>query len=726
MGCTPHRAVPWLLASILLASARLNAQAHGPPATEFLDEPEEDTPSTLAATLADMDTWLREMTGRFRLSSALNSERPGVLVDCVGVGDGPGVQCMTGRGGNTPPGEQANASMQLFGLDPLALTISRLAVNGRGIAQHAQGKVRGDTLVFRGINCAIPENIRSGMRIISCEERLKIRALPDELLLQFTTQLIVRYIGGTEVNTSSTMWMKRVPQVEAELSLRRVAPGQSADLNSRLSEVNAEEPAEEIARAAEDAREEREALALDVPVTTPVTQAPANQLAALDTLDEAVVEGEFERRRQAQLPIRVANPDIVTVTRNSSTTGNGSIRVRLQPYSSQREIRLRASNARKLADGASSRLELQRDRLTTNDGSKIRSVTLEFTAGMDEADGLPVLIPFNATTSLFNIDYVRFDSSTHPLMTTLRNVMEPETRRCTSELGFAGGEDDFHDRFVLLGDTYGDCNRTVKSREGDLLFADSVPQRLRQELRDLYDPVYNQFARNLGSEPGIVFVVWRPESSRSDFRLVPTLNRTSLLVFNGPSWEHGLTEQQREALWEDVAQEQIERRISGGDVITDAAADYLLNLARAEGQQTTSRWLTAEVPEWIAACGRAMSLRAGATSAPRGIYSYACGLVVQFVYDAVARAKSNGEDSVMRTWRTLLGDAYRRKQNGVSSSAFLDSSADARRSVQGLLSGAVDWAAFAVELGKVGVQLRVTPGPIAPSVQVQSLSNFRD
>jgi hypothetical protein len=726
MGCTAHRAVPWLFASILLASARLNAQAHGPPATEFLDEPEEDTPSTLAAKLADMDTWLREMTGRFRLSSALNSERPGVVVDCVGVGDGPGVQCMTGRGGNTRPGERANASMQLFGLDPLALSISRLAVNGRGIAQHAQGKVRGDTLVFRGINCAIPENIRSEMRVISCEERLKIRALPDELLLQFTTQLIIRYIGGTEVNTSSTMWMKRVPQVEAELSLRHVAPGQSADLENRLREVNSEESAEERARAAEDAREEREALSLDPPATTPVTQAPANQLADLDMLDEAVVESEFERRRQAQLPIRVANPDKVTVTRNSSRTGNGSIRVRLQPYSSQREIRLRASNARKLADGANPRLELERDLLTTNDGSKIRSATLEFTAGMDEADGLPALIPFNATTSLFNIDYVRFDSSTHLLMTTLRNVMEPETRRCTSDLGFGGGDEDFHDRFVLLGNTFGDCNRTVKSREGDLLFADSVPQPLRQELRELYDPVYNQFARNLGSEPGVVFVIWRPESSRNDFRLVPTLNRTSLLVFNGPSWEHGLTEQHREALWEHLAQEQIDRRISGGDVITDAAADYLLNLARAERQQITSRWLTTDVPEWIAACGRAMSFRAGATNAPRGIYSYACGLVVQFVYDAVVRAKSKGEDSVMRTWRTLLADAYRRKQNGVSSSAFLDSSADARRSVQGLLSGAVDWTAFAVELGKVGVQLRVTPGQIAPSVQVQSLSNFRD
>jgi hypothetical protein len=277
-----------------------------------------------------------------------------------------------------------------------------------------------------------------------------------------------------------------------------------------------------------------------------------------------------------------------------------------------------------------------------------------------------------------------------------------------------------------MGNRFGDCNRTVNGREADLLFADAVPQRLRQELRDLYDPVYSRFSHDLGSEPGIVFVVFRPESPRNDFRLVRTLNRTSLLVFNGPSWEHGFTAQQRNELWDEVAQEQILRRIRGAEAFTEAAAAYLLKLARAERQQATPRMLSAELPEWIAACARAMNLRSSLANAPRGNTSYDCGLVVQFVYDAVARAKSKGEDNVMHSWRTLLADAYRRKQDGVSSSAFLDSSADAHRIVQGLLNGVVDWTAFAAELGKFGVQLRVTPGRAAPAVQVQSLVNFRD
>jgi hypothetical protein len=154
-----------------------------------------------------------------------------------------------------------------------------------------------------------------------------------------------------------------------------------------------------------------------------------------EPLDEIVAGSELERQRQAQSRRRKSNSDVdfVTVTRSSTRTGNVSITLRVEPNTPQREIRLRTSDARQLAEGANSRLKLQRDRLTT-DGALIRSVTLEFPAGIEEADGLPALIPINATTSLFNFDYARLDNSTQPLIATLKNVMDPETRRCASEL----------------------------------------------------------------------------------------------------------------------------------------------------------------------------------------------------------------------------------------------------------------------------------------------------
>jgi hypothetical protein len=179
-----------------------------------------DTATARAAKLAEITNRLGKMTGRFRLSSAIGSDRPGLLVDCVGIGAGPGLQCMRGRGESTPEGEEANAEMQLFGLDPFALTVSYLRVNGRGIAQYAQGKVKGDTLVFPRTNCLIPENTRRQMEIVSCEEILKIGPLATGKEQQFVTETFLRrFIGPpggprrlVEQNYSANVWMKRVPQ----------------------------------------------------------------------------------------------------------------------------------------------------------------------------------------------------------------------------------------------------------------------------------------------------------------------------------------------------------------------------------------------------------------------------------------------------------------------------------------------------------------------------------
>ncbi len=450
-------------------------------------------------------------------------------------------------------------------------------------------------------------------------------------------------------------------------------------------------------------------------------------MAAPDALDDIVDEGELELQQQIQNPRTMKYPDVVTVTRRTKA-GDGLISLRVQPFTQQREIRFRASDARRLADGQNSGLKLKPDRLTKEGAAMITPFTLEFFAGKDEADGLPALIPINATTSLFNYDYVRLENSNQPLSVTLKNAMDPETQRCDPEVRLGIGAESFHDHFILLGDQFGDCNRTVKSRHNDLIFADAVPQHLRQELRDLHDPLFNQFSRNLGSSPGTVFVVWLPEAAGNDIRLVRGLSKTSLLLFNGPSWEQDFPKHQREALWDEVAREQMLRRIpeqARTDAFTEAAADYLLKLARAERQQATASLLSTEVPEWISACARTMGVPSGAANAQDAV-SYDCGLVLQFVYDAVARAKSRGEDTLMRTWRTLFADARRHKQSGVKPRAFLDSSADAHRIVKGLLDGDMDWTAFAAELGKVGVQLRVTDGPFATSVQVESLTNFRD
>lgn len=202
----------------------VNAQARGPQVWEIPEETEEEAEATHAEKLRDMNVWLGKLPGRYILTSAVNPERPGIVIDCISVGAGPGVQCMTGRGGNTERGEKANASMSLYGVDPLAPYVSRMSVNGRGIGEHANGAVKNDTLTFFWIDCWIPENQRSttSMDILICKQRLKIRQWEGVAETHFIldTKMLVQTRKGSEwVDSSSVNIMRRVSQVgEASIS----------------------------------------------------------------------------------------------------------------------------------------------------------------------------------------------------------------------------------------------------------------------------------------------------------------------------------------------------------------------------------------------------------------------------------------------------------------------------------------------------------------------------
>jgi hypothetical protein len=101
-------------------------------------------------------------------------------------------------------------------------------------------------------------------------------------------------------------------------------------------------------------------------------------------------------------------------------------------------------------------------------------------------------------------------------------------------------------------------------------------------------------------------------------------------------------------------------------------------------------------------------------------------MVVQFVYDAVARASSAGDESLYDIWRPLLSASYHRGESGAKPADFLASSEPARRIVQGLLDGTVDWSRFAAQLDSHGVELRVASASPGLSVSVLSLDRFRD
>ena len=184
----------------------------------------------------------------------------------------------------------------------------------------------------------------------------------------------------------------------------------------------------------------------------------------------------------------------------------------------------------------------------------------------------------------------------------------------------------------------------------------------------------------LGSERDDI-VAWRFGSQRNDFMFERGWVRSGLLQFNGTALQQGLDSRQQDALRELLVREQIERRLfkpGPNSAFMRSAVSYLTLLTTSGMQHTTLRELSELLPEWIAGCAR--QLRANPDSSPApGAMIHQCGNVVQFVYDAAARARSNGKDTVFESWRQLLVAAFVRGETGVDPVAFAGSSVDALR-----------------------------------------------
>jgi hypothetical protein len=437
---------------------------------------------------------------------------------------------------------------------------------------------------------------------------------------------------------------------------------------------------------------------------------------SIDMLDDLTVSGVLERQRQALRPGTVRNPDIITVTRK------GDIRVRMQPRNPVDAIHFRRPSAARQAIDKSESLRLQSDRITSSAMPPLMlDVRFRMVADVSESDGLPAVISFGPRTSLLNVDYLRLLGTANPTLTRVKNVIDVQTRKCMDSFGLADRGDNYPNRFLLVGDRIRDCRNVLESREGDLFFAEDVPEHVRQSLHEIYDPLANRFARWFGSEPGLMFVAWRPDSPRSSLRFVTNWGRGALVLLEGKAWQQGLSPQLRNTLWDDFALEQLHRRIAwqqGSDVFVESAMDYLMLLVRADRDQDTKRRLIAELPGWIAGCGR----DEGAGKR----FGHDCGMLLQFVYDAVIRAQSKGEDTIFNTWQRLLAESFRQGESGVDATAFIASSGEGRSIAQGLLNGEMYWAAFAEDLARIGVQLRLKPGQYAPLAEVLSLTNFRD
>jgi hypothetical protein len=248
-----------LLAGIaLLGASEAHAQARGQQRsesdrTEKVIDPAE-VAATRAAKLAELEAWLKRLVGSFRYEGDVaeaiaqfsigrdvrtqysRSHAKG-MADCIGFGDGPGVQCVIkvtwpptrayhpaqgGAGSPSTPGFAEylilNPAMSLYGIDPDKLGIRYMQVNGKSVAEIGLGTLNGDVLAFE-TPCKLgelPTTCRQFTRIIAAPDRKSIRIEIDAKLSISLTKISFRFL------------LHRVPERSSE-----AASSTGADLQSQ-------------------------------------------------------------------------------------------------------------------------------------------------------------------------------------------------------------------------------------------------------------------------------------------------------------------------------------------------------------------------------------------------------------------------------------------------------------------------------------------------------------
>jgi hypothetical protein len=215
------------------------------------------------------DVWLRRLVGRYRIEGMVevvydhpdyiehrcgplppdpnqsdNPPPPAVPYcsgikgkgDCVGIGSGPGVQCIldvswqdiyTQLGANLPGGvSYLSPAMLLFGLDPTQAAIHHLLVDNKGLPEGGPGANTGNRATFK-TTCVNAPILLSRMPEVVPDERR-----PDRPREWQTCNRVTRFSAKPDsrvVNISMDIDINDETFTRLEITMRRVEPGESAE-----------------------------------------------------------------------------------------------------------------------------------------------------------------------------------------------------------------------------------------------------------------------------------------------------------------------------------------------------------------------------------------------------------------------------------------------------------------------------------------------------------------
>ncbi len=213
-----------LTGAAMLATSEAGAQARGSAATELREQAQVDEIAEQAAYSSKRNAWLGRIVGQFRIQVSITAQvvsvntcaqiqrmNPGKniecltpdppepppeirqyngLGDCIGIGTGPGVNCLFKIDLSTGEGLEVVLRtlplVNLFGVDPKVPGIRYMQIDANGLPDEAWSSLKGDTVTFR-MRCA--RSIGDTAVSASCQRTVRIYAPSNRQRIAISMEL---------------------------------------------------------------------------------------------------------------------------------------------------------------------------------------------------------------------------------------------------------------------------------------------------------------------------------------------------------------------------------------------------------------------------------------------------------------------------------------------------------------------------------------------------------
>lgn len=303
----------------------------------------------------------------------------------------------------------------------------------------------------------------------------------------------------------------------------------------------------------------------------------------------------------------------------------------------------------------------------------------------------------------------------------VRNAFDAHSRACVDELVLEGDGASTGAWFVVVSTSRDACQQTI--RGGDVtLLAEDAPAQLQavteRELVGAHRRLAEKLGRPLDAPPTLI-LAHRGRASGGVTRVQRSADTVVLAALEGDSWIDP-NARQANALAFSITRALAPAWLVGivvpppeplrvGHWLADGAAQYLAMVDRQmQGAEIhaapAGRMMLADIGlcsiRVEAPLGRSPSAALPVDRDPLG-----CGLLVQFVYDAVTRAETAGLRTIFDVWADVLAEA---DGGPIDTETFLAMNERARAAVAGLVYGpAADFDGIAAALRNAGIDASV-------------------